>query len=102
MRDDGSDYRGTESLEACANWNKADPTFNFNIENYPEPELGEHKFCRNPGGMKDSLYCLPAGVTNIEDGLECDVTSSKVNGTCHQGKPLFYLILSFSSFPERA
>ena len=82
LREDGSDYRGVESIPGCVAWDAASASLGMTTDNYPE--LGNHNYCRNPGGKRNSTYCLPPNATSIEDGLECSLTEKR-KVTCHEG-----------------
>ena len=80
------DYRGqttTPPPNECARWNVVGEPLDLTTETYPEPDLGTHKYCRNPGGMRDTAYCLPVEADDIDDAFDCNLTP---NDTCHQGK----------------
>ncbi|XP_070547411.1 cadherin EGF LAG seven-pass G-type receptor 2-like [Ptychodera flava] len=57
----GSDYRGTVSMtvngNTCQEWTEQTPhSHEYTPENYPNAGLGEHNYCRNPGG-ENSAWC---------------------------------------------
>ncbi|XP_077999987.1 apolipoprotein(a)-like [Glandiceps talaboti] len=64
----GADYRGTVSLtesgNTCQKWSSQSPqTHSYTIEEYPAGGLGDHNYCRNPGGdSRTWCYTTTEGV----------------------------------------
>ena len=52
----GEDYMGTMSTTAknltCQMWSATEP------HSHQKTDVGEHNYCRNPGGKREGVYCL--------------------------------------------
>ena len=52
----GEDYMGTMSTTArnltCQMWSSTEP------HSHQKTDVGEHNYCRNPGGKREGVYCL--------------------------------------------
>ena len=52
----GEDYMGTMNTTAgnltCQAWSATEP------HSHRKTDVGEHNYCRNPGGRREGVYCL--------------------------------------------
>ena len=75
----GVEYRGEENRtgdgRACLVWSE---TGHWVLEG--NPEVGDHSYCRNPGGVAEAVWCLTSSAPN----------SSKPDGFGYCSVPMFY------------
>ena len=52
----GEEYKGNSSLTAsgltCQMWSAKEP------HSHGKMDVGDHNYCRNPGGTKEGVYCF--------------------------------------------
>ena len=77
----GADYKGRVSETSlttvlpCKNWLSLGP-----VDGLDDPLIGNHQFCRNPGGLEDSPYCY------FEDNnWDYCTIPTEAQTTCHNG-----------------
>ena len=73
----GEDYRGYKSVaddgSTCLNWTiTTSYLFWYNPIDNPDAGLGDHNYCRNPGGVEDSIWCY---VTKDPGWAYCDINN---------------------------
>ena len=59
---DGSDYRGTVHTtvfgRTCLNWTDPRTSYDDLVQFYPNSGIGDHNYCRNPGGTGSQPWCF--------------------------------------------
>ena len=85
VMESAEDYRGHLSVAAdgstCLNWAKTTSyLFYINPMDYPDAGLGDHNYCRNPGGIFSSTRCY---VVEDDEYLKCNIGSPK--SECTEG-----------------
>lgn len=78
----------TSEGTACKNWAGVTAGSTIGTERN-DPLVGNHHFCRNPGGVKDNPWCYVVETNAEGSGLPmnweyCSITARKT--TCHSGK----------------
>ena len=72
-----TNYRGKQSITnsgfSCKIWsnsvNKA--SRKYNESNFPNSDVGNHNFCRNPTNDPNGSWCLSTNPNNAEEYCEC-------------------------------
>ncbi|XP_038045378.1 uncharacterized protein LOC119719966 [Patiria miniata] len=83
---DGSDYMGHVNITAtggkCSNWNR-DSLSALNVEAISDAvwsDLVGHNYCRNPGGLRDSAWCIENTIDGSPTWQSCYIGEPQV--TC--------------------
>ena len=85
MEAHAADYRGfvsvTRSNITCQKWTSQSPhRHSFSPGNYSDSGLGDHNFCRNPGGRRDFAWCY-----TTEEETQWDYCNiGPANETCEE------------------
>lgn len=91
---DACDYRGsrdyTKGDHRCSFWNEtADLFHDYTAENFPDAGLGDHNYCRNPGGRKPTAWCYTTNPDVEWEKCELDVCSA--SRPCQGDRRIFNL-----------